>query len=228
MEGIRINTYYIESILILFLGIGGLLIIWGRPPEGKNRNTGIYLLKTAWGKCKIFLCKSSKCVARQVERRKKQRSGRLDQEIYDSSMVLKNLAIAEQDHAFSADYIYERLMENARRLAPVYGQMLSLYRSGKDQEAFAYFAQQCGSQAARNFSMILAKVDQINPSALVEQMEVFQEMAAQQKMTISMKTTQRSSLLVTAIATAAVFVGVINFAVVVVFMHALDTLGGMF
>ncbi|MGN1144047.1 MAG: hypothetical protein ACI4SU_05735, partial [Anaerovoracaceae bacterium] len=63
---------------------------------------------------------------------------------------------------------------------------------------------------------------------LVEQMEVFQEMIRQQKMTEDIRRVQRNSLITTVMATAAVFLLVIDFAVVVVFMHTMTILEFVF
>ena len=106
--------------------------------------------------------------------------------------------------------------------------MLALYRSGKDQEAFAYLAQCCGSRSAKNFSMVLSKVDRISPNELVEQMEVFQEIMGQQRITAEMKRVQRNSLITTILATISVFIMVLDFAAVAVFMHTLSMLENIF
>lgn len=156
------------------------------------------------------------------------RSRRFDMELYDSSLLLKNLALADREHAFSADYIYERLMEHARWLRPVYARMLNLYRGGHDQEAFQYLEEQCGSRIGRNFAMVLSKIDRISPDELVEQMEVFLEIMGQQRITAEMKRVQRNSLITTMLATVSVFVMILDFAVVIVFMHTLTMMENIF
>ena len=75
---------------------------------------------------------------KKLELRKK--AIRNDIEIFHSSIMLKNLAIAERGNAFSADYMYEKLLEQANRLRPIYAEMLTLYRGGRDKEAFTLFA----------------------------------------------------------------------------------------
>ncbi len=74
----------------------------------------------------------------------------------------------------SADYIYEKLAENSGYLKPMYSQMLALYRSGRDKEAFKLPAKIIGTKAAGNFALILSKLDKLNPAELVEQMNIFQ------------------------------------------------------
>ena len=65
----------------------------------------------------------------------------LELELYDSCLTLKNLAMVSGSKPFSGEFIYGMLMENAFRLRPVYREMLLLYRQGRDEEAFSYFAE---------------------------------------------------------------------------------------
>lgn len=151
-----------------------------------------------------------------------------DEELYGSVITLKNLAIVQKERPFSADYIYEALMENSGRLRPVYEEMLTLYRGGRDKDAFEVFAERTGTRNGRNFAAILAKLDRINPAELVKQMEVFQNVMAEARMTEALKSAQRRSIIVTVWAAAAVFALLINFAVVVVFLDALTMLENLF
>ena len=112
-------------------------------------------------------------------------------------------------------------MHHAKRLKPAYAQMLTLYRSGKDKEAFQSLSEQCKGRAAKNFSMVLSKIDQIHPEELAEQMDVFIEIMSQQRTTAEMKKVQRNSLFTTMTAVGAVFISMIDFTVVVVFMHTM-------
>ena len=152
----------------------------------------------------------------------------LDRELFSSNVILKNLSLVRRHTPLSADYIYENLMENSTLLRPFYGEMLTLYRSGRDEEAFKVFTVEIGTKAARNFAMILSKVDKVNPAELVDQMEIFQQMMMERNTTAAMKRAQRNSLIVTACAAGAVFALLINFAIVVVFMDTVNTLNNMF
>ena len=149
-------------------------------------------------------------------------------ELYDSCITLKNLALVRRETPLSADYIYELLMQNAIRLRPAYAGMLTLYRSGRDEEAFAFFAEAVGSKTGRSFASILAKMDAVNPAELTAQMEVFQNLMAEKRVTQAMKRAQRNSLLMTLWASAAIFALLINFTVVVVFLNTLDMLRSVF
>ena len=119
-------------------------------------------------------------------------------------------------------------MENSSALRPAYEELISLYRSGRDEDAFRAFAKKTGSRAGKNFAAVLSKLDRINPAELVKQMEVFQNIMAEERMTAAIRTAQRKSVLVTAWASASIFALLINFAVVVVFMDTLGMLGHLF
>ena len=76
--------------------------------------------------------------------------------------------------------------------------------------------------------MILSKLDRISPGELTEQMEVFQEMMGQQRMTAEMKLVQRNSVIIMVLAAGTMFVMMIDFTVVVVFMHTITLLESVF
>lgn len=152
----------------------------------------------------------------------------IDSELYGSAITLKNLALVQKEKPLSADYIFEALMDNSTVLKPAYEELITLYRNGRDEEAFKYFGDRIGSRYGRNFASILSKIDKINPAEMVQQMEVFQNIMAEERMTEAVKTAQRNSVLITAWASASVFALLINFAVVVVFMDTLGMLEHLF
>ncbi len=152
----------------------------------------------------------------------------LELELYDSCITLKNLAIVNGAKPFSGEFLYTMLMENAVRLKPIYREMLLLYRQGRDEEAFEYFSEAVGTKAGKTFGAILMKLEKINPAELIEQMEVFQNMMAEKRMTQAIKTAQRNSIITTIWSSATVFALLINFAVVAVFMDALNMLRSVF
>lgn len=151
-----------------------------------------------------------------------------DREIYGSAVTLKNLSLVQKDKPLSADYIFEALMDNSSALRPAYEEMIALYRSGRDEEAFKAFAAKTGSRGGKNFASVLSKIDKINPAETVKQMEVFQNMMAEERTTAAIKTAQRNSVIITAWASASIFALLINFAVVVVFMDTLGMLQHLF
>ena len=158
----------------------------------------------------------------------KKRKNKMDKELFSSSIILKNLSLVQGDVVFSADYMYEKLMENSVVLKPVYGQMLTLYRNQKNSEAFRVLPSIIGTKASKNFAIILSKLEKLNPSELAKQMEVFQKSMMENRMTYAIKRVQRSSLILTVLATITVFTLLLNFVVVVVFLDTIETLNNLF
>ena len=158
----------------------------------------------------------------------KKNKSRMDRELFQSSVILKNLSLVQGHTPFSADYIYEKLMENSVVLRPVYGQMLTVYRSRKSSEAFKIIPMVIGTKTSKNFAIILSKLEKLNPAELEKQMEVFQKSMMETRMTYAIRRVQRSSLILTALATITVFVLLLNFVVVVVFLNTIETLNQLF
>ena len=96
------------------------------------------------------------------------------------------------------------------------------------QVLFSVLESFCRSRAAKNFSLVLSKLDQIAPDELISQISVFQEMMEQQRITGEMKIVQRNSMIVTVLAVGTMFVMMIDFIVVVAFMHTMTQMGSMF
>ena len=222
------NEKIIYTGLLVVCGIGAVLKHFNPPAEQGDKATVAYTMAVLTKKLLSLKVVREMVISKIKENWTSWESSLLDGEIYDSVLLLKNLAVAERERAFSADFIYEKLMDNSHRLKPIYSEMLSMYRNGRDSEAFDFFAEKTGSRYGKNFSMVLARLEKINPAELVEQMEVFQEMMMQQRMTDNLKRVQNSSLITTAAAAAVFFIMIIDFAVVVLFMNTLEMMGNVF
>ena len=152
----------------------------------------------------------------------------LEKELFASCVTLRNLALVKREAPVSADYIYERLMENGGRLKPLYSRMLTLYRTGHDREAFALVGREIGTRAGRNFALILSKLERLEPAQMAEQMEMFAESLSEAAMTAAMKKAQRAGVIITALGAASVVALLVNFTVVVIFLRTVDLLSGVF
>lgn len=151
----------------------------------------------------------------------------LEQELFGSCIILKNMAIVQKGMPMSADYILEQLMANSTGLKNVYGEMLFRWRNGYGAEAFDIMGERLKTKAARSFAFILSKTDHIDPAELVTAMRSFEEDFAGYRMTKAMKRAERKSLITTMAATASIFAILMNFSIVVVFMDMLTMLGGL-
>ena len=158
----------------------------------------------------------------------KKSKSRFDNELFNGSVILKNLSLVQKDSPLSADYMYEKLMENSLLLRPAYRQMLTLFRSRNKEDAYKVLPMTVGTRASKNFAIILSKLEAMNPSELERQMEAFQKSMMENKMTQAIKRVQRNSLILTVLSTTTVFVLLLNFVVVVVFLNTIETLNGLF
>lgn len=153
---------------------------------------------------------------------------RLEREIWNSCIVLKNLAIVHRGQPMSCDFILEQLMTCSRPLSNVYADILSAYRNGRGENAFDLLYEQVPVKAARYFSFILSRIDRIDPGELINHMIAFEETFAAERMTRGMRRAERRSMITTMAATATVFAVLLNFTVVVVLMDAMRLLGQAF
>ena len=158
----------------------------------------------------------------------KKSKSQIDKELYNSSVILKNLALVQRQMPFSADYMYERIMENSVLLKPIYSQMLATYRGMDSNEAFKVLPLVVGTKTSKNFAIILSKLEKLNPAELEKQMDIFQKSMMESRMTYAIKRVQRTSLVLTGLATITVFALLLNFVVVVVFLNTIDTLNQLF
>lgn len=171
---------------------------------------------------------SEKSKQRLLTRLRLLNSDKMEREILNSCIVLKNLAVVHRQMPMSADFMLEQLMQSSRTLRNVYADILSAYRNGKGEEAFDIFYERIPIKQARNFSFVLSKIDKINPAELSAQMTAFEETFAGERMTKGLDRAEKKSVITTIAATSAIFAVLLNFAGVVVFMDTLQTLRQIF
>lgn len=153
---------------------------------------------------------------------------RMEREIFNSCIVLKNLATVHRDIPMSADFILEQLMESAKALKTVYADILSAYRLGQGEEAFWLLPERVPLKAAESFAAVLSKIDKINPAELLLHMTAFEETLMGERMTKGLSRTEKKSLITTIAATATIFAILLNFTIVVVFMNTMEMIGTIF
>jgi len=221
-------VYILHAVLLLFCGSGWGLLLFEPRSAMENRVSLWGAMRAALKRIWLEVPWREWILNKMTEKRSVLKQTALELEIYKSSILLKTLVLAEKENPFSADYILERLMEHGKQLKPVYGEMLARYRGGHDREAFCILENFCRTRSAKNFSLVLSKLDQIPPDELTEQIEVFQEIMGQQRMTSEMKLVQHNSMIITAVAVCTMFVMMMDFTVCVVFMHTMTLLESIF
>ena len=151
-----------------------------------------------------------------------------EKDLYHSAILLKNMAVVRKEYPVSLDYMIEELSKGSGKLRPVFQDTLTIYRSGRYDEAFSYFSETVSSDYAEGFASILSKMDKINPFELVSQLDVFISVIKEARITAAMKQAERRSLIVTGFATASELTCMVNFCVVVVFLDMLAKLRFIF
>lgn len=199
------------SIEKVFIGIffGGLLIFLLRPKK--------YL----FGEIKSLF-------AVIIDIRAKRRKESLDRELFNSITTLKNLAIAQEEDAISADLMIEKLMDNSKKLKPIYAETLSIYRSGDQTKALNFFGNAIGTKNGKTFALTLEKLDKVNPAELKTQVASLQEVMSEERYTRGLEKAENRGTIIYALATGSCFVCLINFLLVCVLMDVMNTLGDLF
>jgi len=156
------------------------------------------------------------------------RKDRLEREIFHSCVLLKNLAIVHRELPMSTDFILEQLMETGQPLRRIFADILTAYRHGEKQSAFDRLPQQIPTKTAQDFARILGKMDDISPSDLIIQMDVFLQMFSAERKTKAMARAERKSVVTTIASTITIFIVLLNFIVVVIFLDTLQILNQLF
>lgn len=149
-----------------------------------------------------------------------------EEEIFESCIVLKNLAAVYKDLPMSEDFIVEQLMDSSRLLKDVYADILEKLRNGAGAESFDTLYERVPVKSAKSFSAILKKLENINPAELLQQMNSFEETFSDERITRGMRKAERGSIITTVSATVTVFAILLNFTSVVVFMDAIAMIHG--
>ena len=192
-----------------------LAIRWNLPGFrrlGSTRKT--WDLKTVWKRVKERVLD----ILRKEE---------MEQDLFSSCVILRNLAIVQKDRPMSVDYILEELMNSSGALRSVYEEILFQIRNGRGDRAFDVLRERLNTRAGEQFAYVLAGIEQINPAELVGAMESLEEAFSEARVTAAMKRSSRRSFLTTLAATASVLAVLMNFSVVVEFMDMRQILSGM-
>ena len=151
----------------------------------------------------------------------------MDQELFSSCVILRNLAIAQKDTPMSLDSILEELMKSSRAMRSVYEETLFLRRNGQEGQAFQVLRERTGNRAGEQLAYLLSGLERINPAELAGAVEQVETAFSESRTTAAMKRASQKSFLATLAATASVLSVLMNFSVVVVFMDMMQILGGM-
>ncbi len=216
------------ACLLIFLAIGGKGLMDGDPvlamSAGVILGGFVFLLSP-----REELCKGVRSpLVILVEKASVGRKKALESELFNSVTTLKNLAIAQENDPVSADLMLEKLMENSKKLKPIFAKVITIYRQGDRKRAFRYFSDAIDTRNARTFALILEKIDAINPTELKTQVVALQEVMMEERYTKGMESAENKGNLIYGLATACGFICLLNFVFVCVLSDALSMLGDIF
>ncbi|HKK96465.1 MAG TPA: hypothetical protein VJ916_09170 [Anaerovoracaceae bacterium] len=155
---------------------------------------------------------------------KKISKSKLNKDLISSSICLKNLSILMNEEAMTTDYVLEVLIDNAKELKPYFVKCLMMYRLGNRDQAFNYLNTAITNKEMEEFVGLLKKLDETNGYKLVKQIDSFNHCLIEERSTYKRKIGDRYNLIYTTLITINIFALIINFAIVVVFMDALNML----
>lgn len=232
-SGLRLSAkgYYI----ILYV-LAGVFLVYGVLQGVMYRNLGTIILGALLAYLIIVVFKPAEKIYGTIkspfktitDALSKSRTEKLDREIYSSCIVLKNLAIVQSEKPQSADKIYEILMDCSKHLKPLYQEMISLYRTGRREEAFKGFAASIGTSSARSYMALLAKIDRINPSEMLDQVNSLLEAMSEKRLTDGIEKAQRNGAITITLSTLAIMAALGDFLIIVVYLDMLSGLSLVF
>ncbi len=146
---------------------------------------------------------------------------KIDQDIFYAMTRLKNLCYAQGSNAVSGGYLIELLLKDAEVTYYAFSKLLILWRLGNKQEACAFFSSELDTKMAYEFSNILLKLDDMQPTDMVHRLELYQHHIREERMTEELKLQEVISYILYMPIIASAFFIMLNFLVVVVIMDTM-------
>lgn len=135
------------NFFMALIGIGGFLVTIPQEYTTKGRKLPFHMVVQ---------------FVRNIDRDKK------DDEMMECLSIFKNFIVQTRENPLGADYIIEYLASNTSYIKPSFYQMLGKIRVGKKEAAEAAFAEEIGSELAKEFAHLLVQLDDMNPAELEE------------------------------------------------------------
>ena len=159
---------------------------------------------------------------------KKNYLNNIELELFNILTVLKNLIITCKNTPMSAEYIISNLIEFSKLTKPQLSEFLSLYRLGKTDAAFEFFKSDIGTKIGEDFASILIKLDVMDPSELISQLELYQEAIRDRCLTEKIKKDKLVSDLAFLPVVGVVFLILINFIAISLFLDTITMFRDLF
>lgn len=151
-----------------------------------------------------------------------------DDEMMECLSVFKNFIVQTREKPLGADYIIEYLASNTIYIkSPLY-RMLGKIRMGRKEEAESTFAEEVGSELAKDFAHLLAQLDEMNPVELEEAVISRQKYISEIRNTKNIRRAQLVSDLVYFPVVVTVMMILMNFMLVAYYLEQCDQMAVFF
>lgn len=135
-------------------------------------------------------------------------------EIYRAISQLKNLSMIYQENPPEGLFILEQLRKFTVKIRPAFNTLMRDWERGERDKACSKFQAEIGTPQAEKFTDILIKLDDLSPSELKKQLELFQESVRKDRETEKLKSNENISSIVYFFVMAAAFIVLMNFIIV--------------
>jgi len=148
----------------------------------------------------------------------KKHKSKCNVEIDSCFSQLKNMAISmsQKEKALSSDYIIREITKYTKVTKPYFSRLSGFCCDGRYEEGQQYFINSIGTESSKSLAGLLVKLDFIQPSEFVSQIELYQSQMGEQRKTGMKKTREAQGNIVFLIALISGFTILINFLVIVI------------
>lgn len=224
--GIKLSAFFYQSIRYSILGLWLVYMTYERFKAGVNVNMQIALwlliFLASTTSTKLFSFKSPIYILCQLLATRNKEKCNI--EIDRCLSQLKNMAISMKKKALSSDYIVRELAKPTKLIRPHLNRLLGYWYENRYSEGQEYFTGVIGTEAAKAFAGLLAKLDYLAPEKLISQIELYQSQVGEQRKTAVKKVREAQGNIVFLIALISGFIILINFFVIVAGIDTLSML----
>ncbi len=224
--GIKLSAFFYQSIRYSILGLWLVYMTYERFKAGVNVNMQIALwllfFLASTTSTKLFSFKSPIYILCQLLAIRNKEKCNI--EIDRCLSQLKNMAISMKKKALSSDYIVRELAKPTKLIRPHLNRLLGYWYENRYSEGQEYFTGVIGTEAAKAFAGLLAKLDYLAPEKLISQIELYQSQVGEQRKTAVKKVREAQGNIVFLIALVSGFIILINFFVIVAGIDTLSML----
>lgn len=152
-------------------------------------------------------------------KRKKQR---YEKELYRCMSQLRNSAIVHKEDGLTTDAVLAQITRYARHTRPFFNRLQAYFYEGRYEEGAQYFWEAIGTDTAKFFAGLLQKMDYLQPTDFISQLELYQSTIKEKRRTEAQASKEMRSNLVFAVVLGVCILILINFIGVGIVIDAME------